>query len=109
MKHECASAEAVVAWAKYRGESRVQPGTLYFARPANIIAGSVLTLVNGAVTFVVPLVTVLRPPAFPEYLFFGTLETVCTGIIIRQAWAWSGGEGTSEQDAGHSRVGSFAR
>ncbi|HET7814662.1 MAG TPA: hypothetical protein VFL13_09855, partial [Candidatus Baltobacteraceae bacterium] len=46
-------------------------------------------LVNGSVTFVVPLLTPLRPPAFPEYLFFGTIETVCTVAIIWQAWTWS--------------------
>jgi hypothetical protein len=78
-------------------------------RLANIIAGSVLTLVNGTVTFVVPLATTLRPPAFPEYLFFGTIETVCTLVIIWQAWTWSGVEGTSEQVVGHSRAGSPAR
>jgi hypothetical protein len=30
-----------------------------------------------------------RPPAFPEYLFFATIETVCTLVIIWQAWIWS--------------------
>jgi Family of unknown function (DUF6326) len=58
-------------------------------RLANIIAGSFLTLVNGFVTFVAPLLGMGRPPAFPEYLFFATIETVCTLIIIRQAWTWS--------------------
>ena len=78
-------------------------------RLANIIAGTVLTIVNGAVTFVVPLVTALRPPAFPEYLFFGTIETVCTVIIIWQAATWSGSGSTLEQPVGDSRVGSLAR
>jgi hypothetical protein len=58
-------------------------------RPANIIAGIIVTVVNGAVTFVVPLVSTARPPAFSSYLFFGTIETVCTVIIIWQAWNWS--------------------
>jgi len=71
-------------------------------RPANIIAAGVVTIVNGSVTFVVPLLTTLRPPAFPEYLFFGTIETVCTVIIIWQAWNWSEVERTSQQAAGHS-------
>src|SRR5262250_13477 len=53
-------------------------------RLANIIAGSLLTLINGFVTFVAPLLGMGRPPAFPEYLFFATIETVCTLIIIRQ-------------------------
>src|SRR5690348_5368912 len=58
-------------------------------RLANIIAGVVLTLVNGFLTFVPPLLGWGRPPAFAEYLFFATIETVCTLIIIWQAWTWS--------------------
>ena len=61
-------------------------------RMANIIAGAILTLVNGFLTFVPPLVGWGRPPAFAEYLFFATIETVCTSVIIWQAWTWSGGE-----------------
>jgi hypothetical protein len=36
---------------------------------------------------------------FPSYIFFGTIETVCTSIIIWKAWTWSGGEAavTSER------------
>jgi Family of unknown function (DUF6326) len=58
-------------------------------RLANIIAGTILTLVNGFLTFVPPLAGWGRPPALPEYLFFATIETVCTSIIIWQAWTWS--------------------
>ena len=58
-------------------------------RLANIIAGCVLTLVNGFLTFVPPLAGWGRPPGFAEYLFFATIETVCTSVIIWQAWAWS--------------------
>jgi len=61
-------------------------------RLANIIAGGIVTLVNGFLTFVPPLAGWGRPPAFPEYLFFATIETVCTSVIIWQAWTWSGGE-----------------
>ncbi|HSY98304.1 MAG TPA: DUF6326 family protein [Terriglobales bacterium] len=61
-------------------------------RLANIIAGIVLTLVNGFLTFVPPLVGWGRPPALPEYLFFATIETVATSVIIWQAWTWSGVE-----------------
>ncbi|HEY1604543.1 MAG TPA: DUF6326 family protein [Allosphingosinicella sp.] len=61
-------------------------------RLANIIAGVVLTLINGFVTFVPPLLGWGRPPAFAEYLFFATIETVCTLIIVWQAWIWSGVE-----------------
>jgi hypothetical protein len=78
-------------------------------RLANVIAGSVMTLVNVAVTFVVPATTTLRPPAFPEYLFFGTIETVCTIAIVWVAWIWSDVRYTAspQQTAGHSRVGSL--
>jgi hypothetical protein len=58
-------------------------------RLANIIAGSIVTLVNGFLTYVPPLAGWGRPPAFPEYLFFATIETVCTSVIIWQAWTWS--------------------
>jgi hypothetical protein len=61
-------------------------------RLANIIAGSIVTLVNGFLTFVPPLIGLGRPPALPEYLFFATIETVCTSIIVWQAWTWAEGE-----------------
>ena len=57
-------------------------------RLANIIAGAILTLINGGLTFVPPLVGA-RTPALPEYLFFATIETVCTSVIVWQAWTWS--------------------
>ncbi len=57
-------------------------------RLANIITGAILTLVNGLLNFVPPLVGA-RTPALPEYLFFATIETVCTSVIIWQAWIWS--------------------
>jgi hypothetical protein len=38
-------------------------------RLANIIAGSIVTLVNGFLTFIPPLVGWGRPPALPEYLW----------------------------------------
>ena len=63
-------------------------------RLANIIAGAILTLVNGFLTFVPPLVGA-RTPALPEYLFFATIETVCTSVIIWQAWTWSAVEASS--------------
>ena len=60
-------------------------------RLANIIAGGVLTLVNGFLTFVLPLTNGdFRDPIYPAYVFFATIETVCTLVIIRQAWTWSG-------------------
>ena len=59
-------------------------------RLANIIAGTLLTLINGLLTFVAPLLGWGRPPAFAEYLFFATIETVCTVVIVWQAWTCSG-------------------
>jgi hypothetical protein len=64
-------------------------------RLANLIAGGVLTLVNGFLTFVPPLVGWGRPPALPEYLFFATIETACTLVIVCQAWTWPGVEATA--------------
>ena len=62
-------------------------------RLANIIAGAILTLVNGFLTFVLPLATGdFRDPEYPVYVFFATIETVCTSVIIWQAWTWSGDE-----------------
>ncbi len=80
-------------------------------RLANIIAGAVVTLVNGFLTFVPPLVGWGKPPAFPEYLFFATIETVCTSVITWQAWTWSTVEpaSRSEDAVGDSRLESLAR
>ena len=59
-------------------------------RVTNIIAGVILTLVNGFLTFVLPLTNGdFRDPTFPAYVFFATIETVCTSVIIWQAWNWS--------------------
>jgi hypothetical protein len=80
-------------------------------RLANITAGAIVTFINGFLTFVPPLLGWGRPPAFPEYLFFATIETVCTVVIIWQAWTWSGpgAAARSEHAVDHSTVGSFAR
>jgi len=61
-------------------------------RLANIITGVIVTLINGFLTFVPPLIGWGRPPALPEYLFFATIETLATSIIVWQAWTWSGVE-----------------
>ena len=66
-------------------------------RLANIIAGALLSFVNGFLTFVPPLFGA-RTPALPEYLFFATIETVCTSVIIWQAWTWSGVEAAVSSD-----------
>ena len=65
-------------------------------RLANIVAGALLTLVNGFLTFVLPFTNGdFRDPIFPAYVFFATIETVCTLVIIREAWTWSGVETAS--------------
>jgi Family of unknown function (DUF6326) len=70
-------------------------------RLANIIAGGVMTLTNGFLTFVLPLTNGdFRDPIFPAYVFFATIETVATSVIIWQAWTWSGVE--AELSAGRS-------
>ena len=61
-------------------------------RLTNVIAATVLTLINGFLTFVPPLLGMGRPPAFAEYLFFATIETVCTCVIVWKAWTWSEAE-----------------
>ena len=66
--------------------SRLLP--LRVNRLANIIAASIVTLVNGFLTFIPPLIGLGKPPALPEYLFFATIETVCTVAIVWQAWTW---------------------
>ena len=59
-------------------------------RLANVIAGVVMTLVNGFLTFVLPLTNGdFRDPVYPAYVFFATIETVCTSVIVWQAWTWS--------------------
>jgi hypothetical protein len=57
-------------------------------RMANIICGTIVTLINGFLTFIPPLIGLGRPPALPEYLFFATIETVATVAIVWQAWNW---------------------
>jgi hypothetical protein len=73
-------------------------------RLANIISGIVVTLVNGFLTFVPPLVGWGKPPAFAEYLFFATIETVCTSVIIWQAWTWSEMKPELKPEPGSARV-----
>lgn len=72
-------------------------------RLANIIAGSVVTLVNGFLTFVPPLMGWGRPPALAEYLFFATLETVATVAIVWQAWTWAGGDAAPAPGSEYAR------
>ncbi len=74
-------------------------------RLANIIAGSIVTLVNGALTYVPPFFG-RTTPALPEYLFFATIETVATSLIVWQAWTWSGAEAavSSERIVGQAQA-----
>jgi len=60
-------------------------------RLANIIAGAVETLAVISMQFVYPLASgAWHEQMFASYIFFGTIETVCTSVIIWQAWTWSG-------------------
>ena len=62
-------------------------------RLANIIAGAIETLAVISMQFVYPLASgAWHEHMFASYLFFGTIETVCTSVIIWQAWNWSGVE-----------------
>ena len=74
-------------------------------RLANIIAGAIVTLINGGLTYIPPLVGA-RTPALPAYLFFATIETVCTSYIIWKAWTWSEAEAavSSEPVARHKEA-----
>jgi hypothetical protein len=64
-------------------------------RLANIIAGLLMTIINAFLTFVLPLTNGdFRDPVFPAYVFFATIETVCTSVIVWQAWTWRGVEAT---------------
>src|SRR5215472_3370863 len=70
-------------------------------RLANIIAAGFLTLVNGFLTFVLPLTNGdFRDPIFPAYVFFATIETVATSVIIWQAWTWSENRRSSSSGTG---------
>jgi hypothetical protein len=63
-------------------------------RLANIAAGVIETLAVVSMQFVYPLATgAWHEQMFPSYIFFGTIETVCTSVIIWQAWTWSRDEG----------------
>jgi hypothetical protein len=60
-------------------------------RMANIIAGGFMTLINGFLTFVLPLTNGdFRDPVYPAYVWFATIETVCTSVIIWKALSWRG-------------------
>jgi hypothetical protein len=59
-------------------------------RLANIIAGAIETLAVISMQFVYPLASGdWHEHMFASYIFFGILETVCTSVIVWQAWTWS--------------------
>ena len=58
---------------------------------ANIIAAAIETLAVISMQFVYPLASgAWHEHMFASYIFFGTIETVCTSVIIRKAWTWLG-------------------
>ena len=59
-------------------------------RLTNIIAGAMETLAVFSMQFVYPLASgAWHEHMFASYIFFGTIETVCTSVIIWQAWTWA--------------------
>src|SRR5579864_6784358 len=73
-------------------------------RLANIIAGAIETLAVISMQFVYPLASgAWYEHMFASYIFFGTIETVCSAVIIWQAWTWSGVKAavSSERMVGH--------
>ena len=62
-------------------------------RLANIAAGGIETLAVVSMQFAFPLATgAWHEQMFPSFIFFGTIETVCTSVIVWKAWTWSGVE-----------------
>ena len=60
-------------------------------RLANIIAAAIETLAVISMQFVYPLATgAWHEHMFAPYIFFGTIENVCTSVIVWKAWTWSG-------------------
>src|ERR1700736_1509547 len=77
-------------------------------RLANIIAGLILTLAVISMQFVYPFACgAWHEHMFASYIFFGTIETVCTSVIIWKAWPWSGVEAavSSERIVRQAEVG----
>ncbi|MBI3478028.1 MAG: hypothetical protein HY010_20030 [Acidobacteria bacterium] len=59
-------------------------------RLANIIAGAIETFAVISMQFVYPLASgAWHEHMFASYIFFGTIETVCTSVIVWNAWTWS--------------------
>jgi hypothetical protein len=53
-------------------------------------------VINGFLTFVLPLTNGdFREPIYPAYVWFASIETVCTLVIIWQAWFWARGDGSA--------------
>lgn len=70
-------------------------------RLANIIAGAIETLAVISMQFVYPLASgAWHEHMFAPYMFFGTIETVCTSVIVWQAWTWSEVQASSQVGAG---------
>jgi len=64
-------------------------------RVANIVAGSIVTLVNGFLTFIPPLVGRGRPPALPEYRRRGRRQHLALA---------AGGDAVGVESAPHRRT-----
>ena len=53
-------------------------------------------MTQRSLTFVLPLTNgvAFRDPVYPAYVWFATIETACTSVIIWKAWNWSRVEGS---------------
>jgi len=60
-------------------------------RRANIIAGTIMTVVQSSSLF-------FGTPPTIYYLFFSTIEIACTLFIVRCAWKWSEPEVSTDNE-----------
>jgi Family of unknown function (DUF6326) len=67
--------------------SRMMP--FWLNKLSNIVFGLAVTIINGFLTYAPPLLGWGKPPAFEDYLFFATIETVATLAIVWQALVWT--------------------
>src|SRR5262245_65515809 len=55
-------------------------------RRANIVAGIIETAAVLLTSFILPILHLTGTSSY--YLFFGTIEVVCTSLIVWYAWRW---------------------
>ena len=55
-------------------------------RWANIVAGIMETAAVLLTSFILPILNLMESSSY--YLFFGTIEVICTSLIVWYAWRW---------------------